>query len=464
MAKKLTRSVCVSLLLAAYATGTFAQNPGSATGDKPVFQWGGDFRFRYEGYTNAQTLNSNAAYNARDYLRTRLRLWETTNPLPGLTLFGRISAEPRYWFSAAKPNPGNGEEWKYALFDNLYAKWDTAPGGTPVTVVAGRQDIQLGDQWLVSDGTPIDGSWTNHFDALRVTIDAKSIKTKFDLIVLNQQARPGDRLPVLGNRYDHANANYLITEQDETGVILYASNKSIKDTQLDGYFIYKGDDKVGSAGDNADIYSLGAKVSGTPAANWQYATEGAYQWGHRDLAVRYPATVTGSREVSAYGLNAKLTYLFKDTYSNQLTFLTEYLSGDSAGSRTDGMFDNLWGRYPRLGETWAAAYSLETGGRVAQYNNLFRLGTTWSIAPDKDTTIATTYCAMFAPEARPTRATNIARFGGGHFRGHMLQMVLKHKFSKTLSGLIFAEASFMGDFYAQQTTMTFLRAEMLVTF
>jgi len=440
-----------------------AQPPLPATG---CSTWGGDLRVRYEDYVNAQTLSSAAAFNDREYFRVRMRVWETTNPEPGLSLYGRISAEPRYWLSAARPNPGKGTEWKYAIVDNLYANWTTAANGLPVTVVLGRQDIQLGDMWLVSDGTPIDGSWTNHFDGLRVTIDAKSIKTKFDVITFNQQARPGDRVPVLGNDRDHSGTDYFLTEQDETGVILYATNKSIKDTQLDGYFIYKGDSKVASAGDNADIYTLGTKISGTPTPHWQYSAEGAFQWGRRDLTVRYPVTVTGSRPIVAYGFNAKLTYLFKDALSNQVAFLAEYLSGDKAGTKgTDEMFDCLWGRYPRIGETWAVAYSAETSGRTSQYNNLGRLGFTWSIAPTKSSSIAATYCALFAPEATPTRTTTIARFSGdGHFRGNMFQVVAKQKFTSTLSGLLFAEVCPLGNYYARSDTISFVRAEAMLTF
>ena len=34
---------------------------------------------------------------------------------------------------------------------------------------------------------------------------------------------------------------YYLTEQNEQGVIVYLSNKSLKNAQIDGYFIYKGD-------------------------------------------------------------------------------------------------------------------------------------------------------------------------------------------------------------------------------
>lgn len=455
----MNRHLKTLLLFCSTAAAAFAQNAGSATpATKPAMTLGGDFRARYERYENVQTLSSSAAFNVRDYWRVRLRVWDEYTPAKEFTLFGRVSAEPRYWYNAAS-TAAEGEEWKYGIVDNLYAKLNTQVAAIPLTVVAGRQDIQLGDQWLVSDGTPGDGSWTNYFDGARATFDLKAQKTKLDVIAFRQRARPGDHFPILGRE-----GAYTVMEQDETGVILYASNKSLKDVVADAYFIYKGDDKVVSAGNNGDLYTIGTRFAATPTAHWLYSAEAAYQWGERDL--RVPPAAATMRDVSAFGFNSKLTYSFKDTLSNQLTVLAEYLSGDDDGTKNkDEMFDNLWGRYPRLGETWGAAYALESNGRSSQFQNLFRIGATWTVAPTKTSSIATTYCAMFAPQSDPTRPTNAARFSGdGHFRGHMLQVVGKQKFNKWLSGLIFAEASFMGDYYANHDTMTFLRVELLTTF
>lgn len=472
MANHVRRSLCVSFLLAAGVSGALAQTSGNVVAEKPVFQLNGDFRFRYEEYENAYSLNNAAAFSHRDYLRARLRLWETTTPLPNLTLFGRVSAEPRYWFDKASATAPDNEEWKYGLVDSLYAKWTTDLAGNPVAVIFGRQDIQLGDQWLVSDGTPLDGSWTNHFDGLRVTLDAKNLKTKFEVLAFNQQACPGDRLPVLGRKFDRKGNKYTLQEQDETGLVLYASNKSLKNLQLDGYFMYKGDDAVTAKGYNADLYTLGARVAGTPAEHWQYSVEGAYQWGRRNDASGTFTAATNlakygelSRDVASYGGIAKLTYSFKDKLNNQLTFSTEYLSGDKAGTGKDEMFDNLWGRIPRISEVWAVTLGQDTG-RNSQYSNLYRFGATWSLAPTKNTTVSATYGALFAPEANPTRvaASNKLFSRDSHFRGQIFQVVVKQKFTKQLSGLVLAEFCPMGGYYTHTDNMTFLRAEMLVTF
>jgi len=468
MANYLKRSLVAALWVAAGISGASAQTSAAATSDKPVFQWAGDFRFRYEAYDSAQTLNNAAAFHVRDYFRARLRLWETTTPFPELTLFGRVAAEPRYWFNAAS-KAAEGEEWKHAIFDNLYAKWTPEAGGMPLTVTVGRQDIQFGDQWVIGDGTPNDGSWTNFYDALRVSIDAKDLKTKFDVIVLNQQALCGDRIPILGSDRKLAS----LTDQDETGVILYASNKSVKNTQIDGYFIYKSDNSIPqiTKGYNADIYTLGSRISGTPAEHWQYTVEGAYQWGRRNdasgsftAAKNLTAYGSLSRDVSAFGFNAKLTYLFKDSLNNQLSLVSEYLSGDKSGTGKDEMFDMLWGRGPRISEVWAVALPVEVANRGSQWNNLFRIGASWSIAPTKNTSVSATYNALFAIEDSPTRTTSALFSRDSNFRGHLVQVVVKQKFTKQLSGTVLAEYCPMGGYYTHTDDMTFLRAEMLVTF
>ena len=290
---------------------------------------------------------------------------------------------------------------------------------------------------------------------MRVTIDAKDLKTKFEVLAFNQQAYPGDRVPILGSDAKAA----ALHEQDETGLILYASNKSVKNTTLDGYFMYKGDDQVTAKGDNADIYTLGGRIAGTPAERWQYSAEAAYQWGRRN-----DATFTTSRDIAAYGANAKLTYLFKDARNNQLSLVGEYLSGDKRSSGKDEMFDVLWGRGPRISEVWAVALPVEVGNRGSQWNNLFRIGASWSIAPTKNTSVSATYNALFAVEDSPTRTTSALFSRDSNFRGHLLQVVVKQKFTKQLSGLVLAEYCPMGGYYVHKDDMTFLRAEMLVAF
>ena len=428
---------------------------------------GGDVRLRNEYFNNAFTLSEVAPLHEQDYFRLRVRLWGSATLIPDLTFNVRVAAEPRIWERPAfvKQHTGTGTEERYVIPDTFNVKW-THAFGLPLTITAGRQDILLGDPlnwWLVCDGTPGDGSWTLFLDGVRATLDAPAIKTKFDLFAIDQHAKPDAWLPIIG-----AKSTYGLAEQDERGLVLYASNKARPQAQVDGYFIYKKDTRFFATGDNAEIYTLGAKLGGAPAPNWLYSIEGAWQWGWKqDPGVKVPVNVSGlRRDLQACALNARLSYSFKDPLNNQVNLVGEYLSGDKPGTTDrDEMFDILWGRWPRFSELYIYSYTMETGGKIAQLNNLLRVGAGWSCTPAKGTTFSATYQALFAPEDVPTRALSAALFSrNGHFRGHFLQLVLKHQFSKQLSGHLWAEFVREGDFYARRDTLTFLRGELLLTF
>lgn len=444
-----------------------SSQPLPAVGDPSWLSWGGDLRIRNEYFNSALSLSDLAAAHEQDLFRVRARLWSTATVAPDFTFNLRLSAEPRIWErpAFAKQHPGTGTEDRYGIPDNCNVKW-THAFDLPLTITAGRQDVQFGDPlnwWLVGDGTPSDGSWSFFLDSVRATFDASEIKTKFDVVCIDQHARPDTWLPILGNE-----GTYSLVEQNEQGVILYASNKSVPDTQADGYFIYKKDDAVFAYSDTGEIYTVGGKLSGTPARHWSYSAEGAWQWGwKRDSSVRTPVNLGAvRRDIQAYGWNAKLSYLCKDPMDNQVSLVGEFLSGDDPGTTgKDEMFDVLWGRWPRFSELYIYSYPMETAGKIAQLNNLLRLGTTWSFVPVKGTTINLAYNAWFAPESTPTRAMNPALFSRtGHFRGNFFQLWVKHQFTKHLSGQIWAEVLREGNYYARRDLLSYLRAEVLVTF
>jgi hypothetical protein len=446
--------------------------------------WDGDLRVRNEYFNNAISLTDTAVGHEQDVIRFRGRLWATATPVDGLSFNTRLSAEPREFLKPSfassfrsPPATGSGRtgmEWRYGIFDILNLKWTNA-FNQPLSITAGRQDIMFGDYydwWLVLDGTPGDGSWTFFLDSVRVSFDAKELKTKFDLIALYQSARPGDWLPTLDNSGPTTSnpSGYGLTEQNEAGAILYASNKSLKNTQIDGYFIYKGDSKEFANGDNADIYTLGAKVTGTPAEHWQYSVEGAYQFGTKEDRI---LGTFAERDIRAYGGKLKASYLFKDKLNNQVSLVGEFLSGDDPNTTgTDEMFDVLWGRWPRWSELYIYSYIMENGGKIAQLNNLGRIGPSWTLSPIKNMSLSVMYNALFAPEdpsrqrdlnpALPGVQNNLFSYDG-NFRGHYLQTVLKHTFNKHLNAHLWAEFVWEGDYYAQRDMMSFLRGEVYLT-
>ena len=439
--------------------------------------WGGDFRIRNEYFDNALTLGSAYPRHSQDYFRLRRRVWATITPAENLTVNTRVSAEPRDFMEPSFPGTyldREGMEWRYGILDVANLKLANVLD-QPLTVTLGRQDVMdvlnMRNGWLVFDGTPSDGSWTFFVDGARAVYDAKDIKTKFDVSYVSMHAYADEVIPTIGNSSSFSPAGrytgYTLTEQDEQGTVLSIGNTSIENVNLGGFFIYKNDTRVRGVanGDNADIYTFGGSISGTPSKHWQYWIEGAYQCGSKE-----DPTVSGAdsgwRTINAYGANARLTYLFNDRLNNQLALVGEFLSGDDSGSAgTDEMFDVLWARWPRWSEMYIYSYANETSGKVAQMNNVGRFGPMWTISPMKGMTFSAMYNALFAPESVPTRAMTPGRFSqDGNFRGHYLQAVLKHKFSDHLSGHLWAEWVWEGDYYKDQDIMSWLRAEILMTF
>jgi hypothetical protein len=448
--------------------------------------WGGDFRLRNEYFNNALSLGSGpssgpfAPVHEQDYFRFRGRVWASLFPTNDLSLNVRLAAEPREFMKNSTMDTyfdRSGMQWRYGIIDNLNVQWKK-PLDLPATVTVGRQDINLGDNWLFGDGTPEDGSFTSFLDSARITCNLEDQHTTIDAIGIVQYARPDAWLPTIGpstSQGENPNA-YLLTDQNEKGAVLWIANKSLPAANLDGFFIYKHDSAINDApasifSDNADIYTFGGRVSGLVEEHFQYSAEGAYQFGRKQYQYNMPggapapAAADGQfHDLRAFGVKSKISYLFKDELNDQLSMVFEFLSGDNPNTGNDEMFDVLWGRYPQWSEMYNI-YSYVNETRVGQTANLIRFGPSWSVDPIKDMNFSLTYNALFANQDVPTQATVPTAFTGtGNFRGHYLQAVLKYKFSKHLSGHLWSEFLFPGNYYVSRSMMDFLRAEIMFTF
>ena len=462
--------------------------------------WGGDLRVRNEYYNNGLSLGvpggvglGFGTVHSQDYFRFRGRIGMTLFPSNDVTLNVRLAAEPRDFLEHSTFDTyynQAGTQWRYGIFDTLNVRWRNVLG-LPATLTVGRQDIFLGDGFLVGDGTPEDGSFTTFLDSARLTYKLDQQKTTLDFIGIIQDARPDGWLPTLGPSTSLGSVPgpepLTLTDQNEKGAILWVNNKSLSYANFDGYFIYKHDDilnaPVQTFGDNADLYTVGGRVAGSLRDHWKYSAEGAYQFGQKqepDLNMGganpwLPASAqtTGFRNVDAFATQEKLTYQFKDTWNDQLSLSYEFLSGDNPNTKNDEMFDVLWGRWPQWSELYNI-YSYVQETRVGQTANLQRVGPTWTLDPTSKLEFSSSYFALFAVQDAPTRDLNAVFFGSrtsagepfsgtGDFRGHYFQNVLKYKFNQHISGHLWSEFLLPGDFYIHRQGMAFLRAEIMFT-
>jgi len=366
-------------------------------------------------------LDKKAAGHERLWTRYRGRVWTSVTPIENLQFNVRVITEPRYYF---KPETMEDQFVRQeALFDQFNIQWAKV-GGLPLKLTVGRQDIKFGDGWLIAEGTPLDGSRTFFFDAIRATWDASDIKTTFDVITIRNRANSSYFI----RPFDDKNLDLI--EHDETGVILYGSNKSIKNTTIDGYFIYKHDDRVAANGNNSDIYTFGARATGKMDEHWKYGAELAPQFGQKN-----------GTKIAALGFNSELGYYLNDKLDNNFRVMYEYLSG--AGKR-DGAFDVLWGRYAK----WSNIYNdclTDLENLKSQATNYHRVGFGWGFKPAEKLTFEANYNLFFRD--RNTFSGTQGFSDKGPFRGQLLTALLKHTITEHLSTALTAELFLPGNYY-----------------
>lgn len=420
--------------------------------------WGADLRLRHEYVMNRNFMNTTGT--DLNYQRFRSRLWTTLTPFKGLDFNARLTWEFRNFM---KPDPpyntyafkGEGEhlenlELDEFILDTFNLKLSLPE--QPWALTIGRQDFMtagkfdFGDGWLIGDGTPRDGSRTHYFDAARLTYDWKEKNTAFNVIYIDQAAEEDSWMPPIdGKDYRH-----FSSEQDERGVVLWVSNKSFQDTQVDGFFIYSHRNNE-AGGRDGDIYAFGLRAESKLNDHWNVKGQFAPEFGE-----------INNRDLAAFGATARVSYAFNDSMKNNVFLGFEYLSGDDdpASGGDDQGFDPLWGRWPQ----WSELLSIQGGefGRSAYWSNLIRPNAGWSLSPFKKVQWINEYSLMFAAEKKNDNPAIIDP--DGSFKGHLFLSQIRYAHNNHLSARLQAEYLIPGSYYAGDDDGMFVRAEIYLTY
>ncbi len=421
---------------------------------KPVdwFEWGADARLREVWTDNIISHDKSAANQEWHYQRNRFRVWGKITPIENVEVNARLMWEWRNWCKRDTTRAGRSKgfrsfEGDEVLFDKLNVVWKKAFGLEFLDAKVGRQDIILGNGWLVLDGTPLDGSTTIHFDAARLTWTFDEIKTTVDTIWVQNYANRDQYIEPFNDQEG------LWEEQDNYGLIVYGKNKSIENVQIDGYYIYKHQNAVAANGEDASINTVGVRVAGTCGEAWEYRAEFAQQFGKKEQAT-----------LCAQGFNGLLTYKLQDDWKTRFSLGYEFLSGDNPGTKKNEAFDLLWGRWPQFHEGYIYAQAFET--RIADVTNLHRIGLGAACTPHEMITLSVNYHLLFAHHnslqyARPANFSD-----DSNFRGQAVTTSLKYKINKHISGHVQADFFFPGDYYTDQNNdpSIFLRAQVVFSF
>jgi hypothetical protein len=427
---------CVAALLAATLASVAAR---AQSAPPPRFSLIFAERFRFEAWDNAINL-ANDSGEGFAYTRNKTTLGFDWRPWPRFEILTKATNEMRVYVLPKD----RVFTWHEVFFDNLLVRW-RLPVWSPLTVTAGRQDIFLGEGFVIADGTPLDGSRSYYFNAVRFDYEfAPDHKLIFFLHAMDRTDR---FLPVV-----HA-PNLLVpqalVEQPERAVALYYSGR-LGRVGLDGYFIRKSVTAPEAGMIPSGINTLGARTVAALVPPLVLTLEGAWQSGSYGNAGR-----------SAFGGIAHLDYSppWRIRAVKTLVLGGIYLSGDDpATARMEG-WDPLFSRWPKWSEGYILTFTRES--RIAYWSNLNSVygSLVFDLGPSANA--AVTVHRLGAEHVRPGDFPG----GTGRRRGTLIVGRLNYVISKALSGHFEWDRFDPGDFYrAGASGFNWLRFELQVKY
>jgi len=377
-------------------------------------------RFRYVGFDNSISLNDNEPQNFT-FTRNKtsfLMKWRVTEDIK---VYTKLTNEFRVYLSP-KNREFNIDE---IFFDNLYVKWEN-PGNFPLDLTIGRQNIMLGEGFLVMDGGPLDGSRSIYFNAIRgdYYFTKDQILTGFLSYVPES-----DNLFIVIN-----DLNQPLIEQPEMGFGLYYNGK-FRPFDLQVYLIRK---NIMDTEDNpisSGINTIGARYSYTYSDYISFTVEAAYQTGNYG-------------EFDRSGLGG---YFHFDYQSDKLiSFLKKikiggiYLSGDNPETKEQEGWDPLFSRWPKWSDSFIYTLIKENNGKIAYWSNLSSIYATLKLDVTKNIDLDITYHNLRALE---NNQDNYFTSGEGTNRGNLFIAKMNFNLSENISGHFLWEIFQPGNYY-----------------
>ncbi|MGE5280045.1 MAG: hypothetical protein ACM3L6_04800 [Deltaproteobacteria bacterium] len=429
------------------------------------FDAGAALRLRHEYWRNWRDMNDDAKDN-RNFFRVRASVWGSWDADKTFSVFLKLTNESKAYAyfagttGSAADKSASKKGYHYdineTVFDQLYVRLRQPPG---LEATLGRQDLEglYAESFLVSDGTPGDGSRTRYFNAVRLRWGGGE-GDSLDLVYINDP-RDEEFLPVINEtRLVRASAPsrdkapYPLNTTDEQGVILDGQLRGFGPLFLEPYFIYKSEDGEGGTGLQArpsDIYAPGMFLS--------------YGRGAYVLRAQIAA------QFGTYGSDARRGrggYIFLDRkfagaqgpQEGRLGFI--YLSGDDRGTPRQEAWDPLFSRCPWISDTLSLQEASETGISYYWTNlKIARLGVT--LRPCPRTALDLHYNCLWADEQV---APNAVFSGSGMEKGHLLQGKISYQWTKSVATYFLGEVLLPGDFYRNRDAAVFLRTQVEVKF
>jgi hypothetical protein len=403
------------------------------------FKWGLEERIRQEYVKNATTLTKDETN--RNYFRFRTKLWMEATPHEWLKAYVRLGNEFRAWMA-----PNLNSDLNEVFFDNLYVE-SVRPFELPVSMKVGRQDITYGNGFIFLEGTPLDGSRSVYFDAIKGTVHVDALKTDIDGLVI--ECNRMDRKFFKFNPSDQA-----LNSDEIQAYGYYLTSKIFGDPlTIEQYYIYKDGHgqpwPASTFSNNSKINTWGARLSGKPIENFKYETELAVQSGKQ-----------GPTEKSGLGGYVIGTYNFPVKCKPTLSTGYYYLSGDDPDTNKREDWDPMFSRSTYYGDLLLFLFGREGG--IAYWNNLHTIQVSGSICPVSWWHSALSYNKLWADE-NPLVGT--AGFSTGRDRGDLVRWMNKFNLTKNVSTLFQLELFDPNDYYVSEAEdALFMRWEILIKY
>lgn len=425
------RNLMLIVMMLLMSAGGFAGAEESSS----KFKLGFIERFRFVGWDNSINL-SDENNDGFAFTRHRTSLMGTWVPTGKLEFAVKLTNEFRVYL-APKDREFNFHE---IFFDQLYLKLKNV-GKLPLTLTLGRQNIILGEGFVVMDGHPLDGSRSIYFNAVRV--DYQFNKDHRLTAFFTYQPETDNILPVINDK------DAPLIEQPEQGVGFYYSGTFNK-TGIDAYFIRKDVKGTDKRPVESGINTLGARVKLPLASRLSVTAEGAYQFG-----------TWGDFDRAAVGGYFHLDYKTGENVPllRTVTVGGIYLSGDDPSTGKMEGWDPLFSRWPKWSESYIYTLIRENG--VAYWSNLNSIYVSLSMDFTERMNLILTLHRLGAGE-----------IGGGEFpgglgktRGDLITAKLNFKINTYFSGHFLWEYFKPGDFYFDGASgANWLRFELIYKF
>ncbi len=410
-----------------------------------VVKVGVTIRSRIETNDYTSTLGVGPWYSpipGSSYYRQRTGLMLQITPLPKYELGVRLTNEFRRYFAPT------GYDFSYdeVVMDQLYVKGDSI-AGTSFSAIIGRQNIILGEGFLIADGGPLDGSRTAYFNAVNLGWQF-SPTGSLRVICFNQQ-KDDDILPII-----HTQHRGLI-EGDEKGAIVYLTT-SIDQLTLESYLIQM-ERNSSKTFPHAGIGCAGLRLKAQFTPQLTGIGELATQfgdWGEVD-----------QKGLGGYGYFDYKTNL-PTYYPSSFTLGGVYLSGDDRNTEAHEGFDPLYGRWPKWSESYAYVLCKETA--LAYWSNFASLFVKTSASLGADLTAGLEYhhlISLTKPPRRYVATDGVFYEAIGTYRGDLIVLRLNYQLKPRLSGHIVYEHFEPESFYSRYAEPSaWMRMEMMLKF